>query len=273
MIDLNKLKDGLYDFIASLSANTLILTFSADLVESNVIAGSINGLPIAPVTYGSSHDETMIAIAEEISDHIDVESAEVTDDRVITVHCKDVSNFANGWVVTEGISQATIVVSIVSGFNIQWERDNQNKAENPRIGLDILSLPAIGSPITVSIEDSGFAEIAHESNLILRIIASGPDASSFFSNLKMAQFFPFEIETLRNTTGLSILRSTDHQNISGFNDQYVEERWTMDITFSFAYSTGKRIDVGIIEEIEIEGTLIDLDNSERTINIDVIKPD
>lgn len=273
MIDVNKIKDGLYDFMAAITSSNLVLTFNNDLVEDNLINGAINGSPIDEVTFDTDHDTTMELIANEIATLPDVLSTEVTGDREITIACKEIANMANGWVVTEGDSQASISVLRSSSFNIQWERDNQNKAANPRIGLDILSLPAVGSPITLSISDNGVADIAHESNLILRVIATGDNACSFCTLLKMASFFPTEIEALRDSTGLSILSSTEPNNVSGFNDQFVEERWTMDITFTFAYSTGKKADVGLIEEVEIEGTLVDLDNSERTVNIDVIKPE
>jgi len=151
-------------------------------------------------------------------------------------------------------------------FTIQWAQDNQNKCDLPRIELSILSLPSVGTPIQLSPDDDGFATLVQESNFILRILAAGENSLALCTLLKMAQYVPEVIEDLREDTGLSILNSTEPTNVSGFNDQYVEERWTIDLTFTFAYNM-EDIDVGVIEHIELTGELENIDGSLRTIPI------
>lgn len=151
-------------------------------------------------------------------------------------------------------------------FTIQWSKDNQNKCELPRIELDILSLPSVGSPVQLEPDDDGFSSIAQESNLMLRVLAAGENALALCTLLKMVSYVPEIIEGLREDTGLSILNSTEPLNVSGFNDQFVEERWTIDITFTFAYDMTE-VEVGVIEHIELSGTLENIDGSIKTIPI------
>jgi len=151
-------------------------------------------------------------------------------------------------------------------FNIQWARDNQNKVALPRIELDILSLPSVGSPIQMEPDADGFSTIVHESNLVLRVIASGENSCAVCTLLEMVPFVPDIIDDLRDDTGLSILNSTDPMNISGFNDQFVEERWSMDVTFTFAYDMVE-VEVGLIEHMELSGQLVKENGNLMTIPI------
>ena len=85
------------------------ITFNADLVTSNVVNGSINGVAIAAVTFDTDHATTMAALAAAIEALPSVASASVSSARVITVLALNPENVFvfSGWVVTAGDSQAT----------------------------------------------------------------------------------------------------------------------------------------------------------------------
>ena len=98
------------------------LTFSAALVTSNTIDGYVGGIAIPQITFASTSDSTMAAIAAAIAALPGVKSASVvqvtsttSDDRVINIIPIDqVAGIAlTGWVVAAGASQATITVATV----------------------------------------------------------------------------------------------------------------------------------------------------------------
>jgi len=83
------------------------LTFSADLITGNKTNLKVNGVSMAEVTYGTSHNATMTAIAAALSAMTGV-SASVTAARVITVKTDHVEIVIADALVTEGSTQATI---------------------------------------------------------------------------------------------------------------------------------------------------------------------
>jgi hypothetical protein len=98
-----------------------LLTFSAALVASNTINGTVNGNPIPQVTFAVDSDSTMAAIAAAIASMAGVKSANViqvaggtSNDRVIEVISEDPNTIVSltGWAVTNGASQATITISV-----------------------------------------------------------------------------------------------------------------------------------------------------------------
>ena len=100
------------------------LTFSAALVASNVINGSVGGTAIDAITYASSSDASLAAVAAAIAAMPGVDHAEVvenpsttSDDRVIMVYPtnQETGIPLTGFAVTAGASQATITVANVDG--------------------------------------------------------------------------------------------------------------------------------------------------------------
>jgi len=105
--------DSAEEFVSNLYSNQAILTLSADLVASNVLAGNlnVNGTDVAYTeTYASSHTATLAALAVEIAAIPGVLSA-VSDPtaRTITVLADPETDiyFSSG-AVTLGGSQATV---------------------------------------------------------------------------------------------------------------------------------------------------------------------
>lgn len=105
---------------ASYATNYYDLTFSAALVASNKVNGNVAGSAISEVTYATSSDATMVAVAAAIAAKTGVASASVVGSsnyRVIRVYpTAPVSALAlTSFAVTAGASQATITVTMTSG--------------------------------------------------------------------------------------------------------------------------------------------------------------
>lgn len=90
------------------AANQGKVTFDADFVASNVINMTVNGTAIAPVTYATSHANTLALVAAAIAAVTTyVASASATGAREITVNgIDDVDVAITAIVVTLGLSQA-----------------------------------------------------------------------------------------------------------------------------------------------------------------------
>lgn len=100
--------------VGKCKTDLLTLTFSADLVASNVVNGNINGTAIVAVTFGTDHATTMAHVATHIAAIAGVTSATVTAARVITVITDFAAIAGTSWAVTAGESQATITVAAVT---------------------------------------------------------------------------------------------------------------------------------------------------------------
>lgn len=107
------------------SRNKAVITFSADLVTSNLINGSINGTAIAQVTFASSHSNTMTLIKtaiETVLTALGLTGTVTKDDtaRTLTIlltGSETTSLLLTSWAVTAGGSQATTTLSHTSdGF-------------------------------------------------------------------------------------------------------------------------------------------------------------
>lgn len=103
------------DYVVRLpQSNLSTIVLNADLVTSNVINVTVNGVALAPITFATSHLATMNAIAAAILAQPNIASAVVggTNNRTITVTATE-GNVAvvNSFVVTLGASQATATIT------------------------------------------------------------------------------------------------------------------------------------------------------------------
>lgn len=162
------------------------LTFSAALVASNTINGVVGASAINQVTYGTSSDATMAAIATEIESMPGVKSADVvtvaaltTDDRVIEVVPLDQTSGINlsAWAVTNGASQATITVAQVDRrlrLGMPVELDSVNEGEVKPATAATIDLNSIGYA-TLNGEAGDEIAIALRGSVIIRAKADGVD--------------------------------------------------------------------------------------------------
>lgn len=112
---LGVLKPFNVDYAVMIPRNdTASSVFSADLVTGNVINATVNGVPIAPVTFDTSHLITMQLIADEIAAIPSVQSVVVggANNRTITIISNvGTATVVSSFVVTLGASQATVTTT------------------------------------------------------------------------------------------------------------------------------------------------------------------
>ena len=106
------------------------ITFDADLIASNSVIGTINGVSTSAVVFAATHDATMALLVTELIAHADVQSASITSARVITVIAadKDAAFVLASWAVTLGATQAGVVTAtdtntVYKGQPIQLQSD------------------------------------------------------------------------------------------------------------------------------------------------------
>lgn len=99
-----------------------VLTFSAALVASNVVNGTVGVTALTATTYATSSDATLAALATKIAAVPGVKKVEIVentgttaDDRILHVYPEDQAQGISltGFAVTAGASQATIAVTTV----------------------------------------------------------------------------------------------------------------------------------------------------------------
>lgn len=116
------------------------LTFSAALVASNVVTGSVNGHTLPPTTYATSSAATLSALATAIAAIEGVASASVSD-LVVTVTAASgyplaLADFA----VADGASQATVATAVTTpGATIADALDAIAAEANDWYGLIVTS--------------------------------------------------------------------------------------------------------------------------------------
>lgn len=105
-------KNGWDDFGQRQQTQTLV--FSADLVAANVINGNVGSDAIDPLTFDTSHANTLAVLCARLKASGAIESAKVDplDGRKINISAP-VNVSLTGFVVTAGASQPTITVTVV----------------------------------------------------------------------------------------------------------------------------------------------------------------
>ncbi len=170
-----------------------LLVFSADLIASNVVNGSVNGEAIDPVTYASSHDATMDAVVAAIAALDGVKRAELdesdTDSRTIAIEVLDADIVLASWAVTLGSSQATIATATTGAYErIRGISTFTHTKENPGTGgaeyaigdaVNILTQGSIWVPcVDVPSLDIPLSETP-EFYRPVQVIVGGADAGKF----------------------------------------------------------------------------------------------
>lgn len=132
------------DYAIMLPRNdTASSAFSADLIASNVINATVNGVAITPVVFSVSHLATMQAIADEIAAIPSVQSATVggASNRTITIiSVVGTATTVTSFVVTLGASQATVTTTTgQSGtfFGVTQQIYNKMNAWTPNLGPNL----------------------------------------------------------------------------------------------------------------------------------------
>jgi hypothetical protein len=103
--------------------------FDADLVTSNTINGSVNGIAIDEVTFATGHVETMQAVADAIEAALltlgitSTATVGGSGNRTITIVAENAGITPSAWVVAAGASQAGVTHTLTeSTWRPSWPR-------------------------------------------------------------------------------------------------------------------------------------------------------
>lgn len=158
---------GNYDKVYLPKNDTITLTLDADLVAANVVNGNINGVAIAPVTYGTSHAATMTAVAAAIAAIAGVTRAVVSAARVITVESQGIAITATSWAVTLGVSQATITVGTASsdevfrGVSLHEHKPAGKYAIKDMVNVGKKGVFWVEVAVAVAIDDTAYVDLGN----------------------------------------------------------------------------------------------------------------
>lgn len=146
-------------------------------------------------------------------------------------------------------------VALYAGIAIIWAEDNGVKPDLPYITLRRSTLTGIGHEFISSPDDNGKAKISGDRDMVLNFQCFGSNAFGRLEDLWSVRLIPASQEMLI-ASGLSLIDKYVLTNLTGLNDTEFEERAQMDLLFRFA-SQRTNVDVGLIEESNIEGTYKD----------------
>lgn len=144
-----------------------VMTLSAALVASNVFNATINGVGITPVTFATSSDATLSAIAVALAAHADITSASVVtvtgttaDDRSIIFYSDKnaVELVLTGFAITLGVSQATVTVTSIGALVDTASNVGLFGIQSKYEGVDYNNLTLVISDATNG--DSGSFDVA-----------------------------------------------------------------------------------------------------------------
>lgn len=155
-----------------------VLTYDADFVASNSIAASVQGVSITPVVYASSHTATLAALATAIEGLANVESADVTGAREITIIAEDqTTNVLVTSTVTGGSSQP--VATAVNHSQVIKEGQQVKLTTSGKIeplGASDTKESAIGHSIQDGSSDTYLTIATKFSHLIMATAAGSQNA-------------------------------------------------------------------------------------------------
>lgn len=148
-------------------------------------------------------------------------------------------------------------VVLYSGVSTIWQNSNGPKPDLPFVTLRRQSLESVGHGYVSDPDDSGIAKISGDRDMTVNLQAYGDNAFGVLEDLWNVRLVDASQELLY-AGGLALIDQLALTNITGLNDLEYEERATMDLMFRFV-SQRTGVDVGLIEEANIEGDLKDPD--------------
>jgi hypothetical protein len=158
-----------------------------------------------------------------------------------------------------------------SGNKTIWDYNNPPRPARPYISLQINSITQFGFNEVRGPDNGGIAKIIAQSRLVLRVNAFGSndlvgfDAIEALENLKLS-VSTFEFAKLFNET-VAFMAVLSESNLTQILNTGFEGRASMDTSWLMA--TEMDDDVGLIEHVIAQGTVIDYNNDiTHTINIE-----
>lgn len=266
MFNKSLIESTIYTWVRSIHPNEI--NFVGDFVASNVINLKVNGSAITPVTYTTSHANTMLLLAAAIAAKTSLISSAIvgTSRQIIIKGLNDIDIDITDIIVTSGATQTTGVFT--KSVPVFFLGDNANRPDSPCISIRLISDVEKTSFRKGSINNTTGEVVTFFSRICeYSFVAYGPTCWYLLSKLTSYEgSYEQYKETMRASVGLSVLRYSTITDISGMNGTYYEERAQVNI--SFTYGEEKTEVVGIIEDSEITGE-IDINGDLNTITIEV----
>lgn len=254
----SSIKSLLYSWLsASLGErHVFTITFDSDLITGNVINGSFDAVAFTQVAFDTDHDTTMIALAEEIQRHAEVFTAEVTDDREITVTGYDPGNEITPVVtVTLGVSQAVAAFADVTEASLPtiiFADQNSPRPIEPYAVIRLSNVVKIGQDEFRDLQDDGIVTIGGQRRMTVSVSYFGTnplqEISKAYNSLDKQS-----IQYLFQNAEVAIVEKMEIQNLTSMLETRFEPRAFFDFWISFADNIED--DLGIIEQVELTETI------------------
>jgi hypothetical protein len=106
------------------AARTMLLDFSVDLIADNVINGTVNGVAISPITFTSTHANTMSLLEAAVEAIDGVDTATISGNNLSVAFDAGVDGSLSGFTVAGGVSVPVVTITTsTAGKNIASELD------------------------------------------------------------------------------------------------------------------------------------------------------
>lgn len=265
MIDIEKLKDGLYDW-----ANSYNLK-SANVIFQNEDAGQPD-VPYITLDFLtgfnriSQHDDNRYNLLSSIvldadfvalnKINLKVDGVAMTEVDFAIDHDTTAQNLINQ--ILADFNQVSFISNTADFRSLTFTHETDGKSIAI---MDIDITGGISQPGATVDESDGF-NIAGIRVFTLNITSYGLEAFNMLSNLQVSLGIPDVIEDFR-ALGLAINNAPDINDVTTLLETVFEKRYSMDIGFNIA-SNFMFSDGTIIEDVDIQGQLNNL-----TVNISV----
>lgn len=260
-MDESGIKTGLYNWLAGELGvrHTFTITFDADLITGNVVNGTFDSESIDPVTFATSHDSTMLALADEIQLLDEVFKATVTGAREITCigQLPGDEITVTSFVVTGGASQATAtiadVVTASAPIIIFADQASPRPQNEPYATIRINNVVQIGYDEIREIDPT--TKLATISGLRRATVFVEYFGTNALENI-MKAYNSLERMSLSDTfsnAGFSYLEKSDVQNLTDVFETDFQPRASFDFFIGLAENIED--DLGVIETVELTGNV------------------
>ena len=129
-VEFNKVQRTAVGVTIGLEENTYVLDFSTDLITGNIFDCKVNGVSIAPVTFTTTHANTMILIRTAIIALAPTATGVISGDQLVMTPGTGQSCILTSAAVTGGASQPDVFVQNVNNSNITIGNTNTGVRTN-----------------------------------------------------------------------------------------------------------------------------------------------
>jgi hypothetical protein len=254
----------------------IVLNFSADFVPGNVITIQIDLETTSPVTYTTSHANTLQLFARALQDTNNVFKALVTGPRQITITgaINGVTYTVFSPVITGGVSQPTMSLTVSqAAIRVQVIYADQN-GPRPSFPYAVLRLSDFVKTSKDEIRQinpaRGIYEVGGERRLTAAVDYFGnnpiQEITKAYNSLEKR-----DIVELLITANLAVIDKNPIQNLTAVLETEYEPHSFFD--FFLGLTDNIEDDLGIIESVQTTGTYVGTSSGSSYVDTDLIEGD